>query len=226
MKKEQEKSFMNIQLFAEPDPNAGTDPADIGNPAGAKAGKNTNKNGAEKMISVKEAEKLADQRASKAQETREEKLRAEFKNEQDVLKAELKKLQDAGKSENELQKTLIADTLKAAEDSKSKYESLLLKAELETKYATQGLTSEEYSPIVKAQLDGDSKGVTDYVLKAMQSFSERKAKENFNASAAGIPKPGATKTEIMTKEKFNKLSYSEMNTALIKNPEYRKLLKK
>jgi hypothetical protein len=221
---ENQEKFINIQLFGEKEQAEETSNKDAEatkNEAGDKAQKTQN-DSADEMISKAEALKLADKKATQAQKAREEALRAEFEEQNNLLKSELKKLQDAGKSQEEI----MQDKLKEAEETKSKYERMVLKSELETKYATQGFTSEEYSQIVEAQLKSDHKSTADLISKAVNNLSLRLAKEKYNSTNSNITKPSGenASSNSMTKDKFDKFTYTQKVEAISKNPDLKKFL--
>ncbi len=168
-----------------------------------------------------EMQREIDKAVTKALATQKAKLDKEYGDRQAELQAKLDAFESKGLTDAEK----AAKQIEAAAKAEAKFNEQLKRLEVKQQFVAMGVEEADYSPVIDDFFKGDFTGATSKLSAIVEKKANQLAEEKFKASAANIPDPKTgSDGGGMTKEKFQKLTYSQQMAELEKHPEYAKFI--
>jgi len=199
---ELKKGKIDIQFFAD----------------GAEAGADK---ATEKPTSKTYTESEKDAEVTKAIKTREMKLKEEFQTQFDELTNKLKAFEEKGLTDAEK----VAKQLEEAKSEKQKYLEQTKRLELGVSFSKMGIEEEFYTPLIDDYIKNDFISANKKIAEIINKRANEIAAQKYNKNLENMPTPKNTEPKAMTKAEFDNLSYTQMISALEKEPSLKKFLK-
>lgn len=167
-----------------------------------------------------ELQRKIDQAVTKALATQKAKLDKEYGDKQAELQAKLDAFESKGLTDAEK----AAKQLEAAAKAEANYKEQLKRLEVKQQFVAMGVEEGDYSPVIDDFFKGDYANATSKLAAIVEKKANQIAEEKFKASAANIPDPKTGSSKAITKEEFQKLTYSQQMAEIAKNPELTKYI--